>query len=138
LVSTGNHERTGLEGATENGSGCPVREPWVRWARFPSSGFESSVDERSKWCTIIDMIDTDRRLCRPEGRTHREAASRWSLCRNAGDREVDTGEPGCIVIVHEIICGDLIFDIEAQLELAKGVSRCPQERMGPAHPLVGG
>jgi hypothetical protein len=65
-VSSGNHERTGLEGATENGSGCPVREPWVRWARFPSSGFESSVDERSKWCSTMEMIDTDRRLCRPE------------------------------------------------------------------------
>jgi transposase len=48
LASAVNHERTGLEGATENGSGCPVREPWVRWARFPSPGFESSVDERSK------------------------------------------------------------------------------------------
>ena len=44
-----NHEQTGLEGATENGSGLSARGPWVRWARLPGPGFESSVDERSKW-----------------------------------------------------------------------------------------
>src|SRR5438046_1505195 len=31
-----------------------------------------------------------------------------------------------------------LFDIVTQLELAKGMSRCPHERMGPTHPLVGG
>jgi hypothetical protein len=49
LISAVNHERTGLEGATENGSGLPARGPWVRWARLPGPGFESSVDGRSKW-----------------------------------------------------------------------------------------
>jgi hypothetical protein len=46
--------------------------------RYPGSGFESSVDECSTWCSIMDAIDTDRRSCRPESRarTHREAASR--------------------------------------------------------------
>jgi hypothetical protein len=36
--------------------------------RHPSSGFESSVDECSNWCSITDGIDTDRRSCRPESR----------------------------------------------------------------------
>ena len=49
VVSAVDHERTGLEGATENGSGLPARGPWVRWARLPGPGFESSVDGRSKW-----------------------------------------------------------------------------------------
>ena len=90
LVSTGSHERTGLEGATENGSGCPVREPCVRWARFPSPGFESSVDECSKWCTIIDMIDTERRLCRPEGSDSPRSRQPLELvtdCRRPGGRQ---------------------------------------------------
>jgi hypothetical protein len=48
-VSPMNHEQTGLEGATEDGSGLSARGPWVRWVRLPGPGFESSVDGRSKW-----------------------------------------------------------------------------------------
>ena len=70
-----NHEQTGLEGATEIVPGVPKGSRVSDENRFPSSGFESSVDECSKWCSIKNLIDTDRRLCRPEGRTHREAAS---------------------------------------------------------------
>ena len=97
VVSTGNHERTGLEGATENGSGCPVREPCVRWVRFPSSGFESSVDERSEWCTIIDMIDTERRLCRPEGSDSPRSRQPLELvkdCRRPGGGRRRAGPQG--------------------------------------------